>query len=38
MVTLPSTTKIARFNGEPVYYIDGMPTVLRSVHGDIAHG
>lgn len=38
MVTLPSTTKITRFNGEPVYYIDGMPTVLRSVHGDIAHG
>lgn len=38
MVTLPSTTKITRFNGEPVYYIDGMPTVLRCVHGDIAHG
>jgi hypothetical protein len=21
-----------------VYYIDGMPTVLKSVHGDLAHG
>lgn len=38
MVTVPSSTKITRFNGEPVYYIDGMPTVIRSVHGDLAHG
>ena len=38
MVTVPSSTQITRFNGEPVYYIDGMPTVLKSVHGDIAHG
>lgn len=38
MVTVPSSTKITRFNGEQVYYIDGMPTVLTSVHGDIAHG
>lgn len=38
MVTFPSSTKITRFNGEPVYYIDGMPTVLKSVHGDLAHG
>lgn len=38
MVTVPSSTKITRFNGEPVYYIDGMPTVLKSVHGDLAHG
>lgn len=38
MVTVPSSTRITRYNGEPVYYIDGMPTVIRSVHGDLAHG
>ena len=38
MKSVPNTTKITRFNGEPVYYIDGMPTVLRSVHGNVAHG
>lgn len=38
MTSAPNSTKITRFNGEPVYYIDGMPTVLRSVHGDVAHG
>lgn len=38
MVTAPNSTTITRFNGEPVHYIDGMPTVLQSVHGDVAHG
>ena len=38
MVTVPSSTQITSFNGQHVYYIDGMPTVLLSVHDDLAHG
>ena len=29
---------IRSFNGEPVYTIDGVPTILRHVRGNVAHG
>ena len=29
---------IRSFNGEPVYNIDGLPTILRHVRGNVAHG
>lgn len=29
---------ITSFNGESVHYIDGVPTIIRSVHGNIARG
>lgn len=33
-----SQRPITEFDGHPVYYIDSIPTVLLSVHGDIAKG
>ena len=29
---------VKSFNGEPVYTIDGVPTILRHVRGNVAHG
>lgn len=33
-----STHPLLEFDGQPVYYIDSVPTVLLSVHGDVARG
>ena len=38
MINVPPSSTISRFNGEQVHYIDGMPTVIHHVHGDIASG
>lgn len=38
MTDIPSSTTITKFNGDQVHYVDGVPTVLLKVRGDIASG
>ena len=38
MTEISNNSLITEFNGDKVHYIDGVPTVLLHVHGDIASG
>lgn len=33
-----STKPLTSYNGEKVYYVDGIPMIIKSVHSNIAHG